>query len=266
MKNQLHRIFLPLTLGLVLTAVVLFGLNGPAAARQLVTEFPFGSNKLQAAPPAVTNIAAASMAAPGYALEFDGLDDYVDVGNDTSFDVGNNLTIEAWVKPTNLTSRHGIFSTRLNNTTNSFQLEVGPGNGGTNRVAVTGLGTYVAQTGNDVINASEWTHIAYTRNGTGDNHAIYVNGVAQALTTDTYTFADNTSAKVIGKGTSNTQFFPGQIDELRVWNVARSGTEIKDNMHITLNGTETGLVAYYQFDHASGTLLDDLTANENDGS
>jgi len=202
----------------------------------------------------------------GNSLDFDGTDDYVNVGNDASFNVGNTLTIEAWVKPANLSNRYGIFSTRLNNTANAFQLEIGIGSGGTNRVAVTGLGNYVAQTGDGALNPNEWTHIAYVRNGTGDTHAIYVNGVEQTLSTAAYTFADNSSDKVIASGTNGGQLYPGQIDEVRVWNVARTGTEIRENIHLTLSGTETGLVAYYQFDHTSGTDLDDLTANNNDGT
>ena len=37
-------------------------------------------------------------------------------------------------------------------------------------------------------------------------------------------------------------------------------------MHKTLNGDETGLVAYYHFDHLSGTALSDRTTNDNDGT
>jgi hypothetical protein len=210
----------------------------------------------------------ASASGAGNCLDLDGSDDYVNVGNDTSFDVDSSLTIEAWVKPTSLSTRSGVFSTRFNNSAGSFQLEIGPGSGGTNRVAVAGVGTWVAQTGSGVISANEWTHIAYTRSGTGSGtHMIYVNGVAQTLISDdAYAFVNNASDKVIGSGTNGTQWFPGQIDELRVWSVARSAAEINTKMHVTLNGDEANLVAYYRFDHSSGTVLDDLTANSNDGT
>ena len=86
---------------------------------------------------------ATPMTPPGNALEFDGDNDYVNVGHDASFNVGNTLTIEAWVKPANLSARYGIFSGRFNDGTGRFQLEIGAGS---NRVAVTSPGTYVAQT------------------------------------------------------------------------------------------------------------------------
>ncbi|MCX6879949.1 MAG: hypothetical protein NTW21_40035 [Verrucomicrobia bacterium] len=206
--------------------------------------------------------------APGNCLAFDGTNDYVNIGHGASLDAGNTLTIEAWIKPTSMTSRHGIFSTRFNNAAGSFQLEVGIGGDGTNRVAVSGINTWVAQTGDNAITPNVWTHIAYTRSGPGaGTHTIYVNGVAQTLISDAaYAFVDNASDKVLGSGTNGGQFFPGPMDEVRVWNVARTQDQIRDAMHRTLNGDETGLLAYYRFDHDLGTTLADFTANQLDGT
>ncbi len=47
------------------------------------------------------------------------------------------------------------------------------------------------------------------------------------------------------------------FDEFRVWNVARSAAEIKDNYKKTLAGSETGLVGYWRFDETSGTTAAD---------
>ena len=38
----------------------------------------------------------------GYALKFDGIDDYVDCGNDKSLDIRNAITLEVWVRPESL--------------------------------------------------------------------------------------------------------------------------------------------------------------------
>jgi hypothetical protein len=207
------------------------------------------------------------LTAPGKALVFDGIDDYVDVGNDACFDLNNFLTIEAWIKPDNLSAPYGIFSTRLNNDSQSFQLEIGPASGGSNRLAVSAPGIWVAESNDNAITPNEWTHIAYTRNGLGATHKLYVNGVLQTLSTNAdYTFNNNSSDKVIGSGTSGGEFFPGQIDELRVWSVARTESEIQVNMHKTMNGDEANLVAYYRFDQLMGTSLNDLTTNDNDGT
>lgn len=204
---------------------------------------------------------------PGNALEFDGSNDYANVGNDASLDVGNTLTVEAWVKADDLSTRQGIFSTRLNNEGGAFQLEVGPASGGTNRVAVSGLTTWVAESGDDAILPGEWTHIAYVRSDVS-NQVLYVNGVAQSLVQEstTYAFINNTSDKVIASGTSSNQFFVGRLDELRIWNDARTEDEIRDNMHRALNGDETGLVAYFPMNQSGTTILADVATNANDGA
>ncbi len=199
----------------------------------------------------------------GTALTFDGVNDYVNLGNSSSFNTGDYITIEAWIKPNSLAGRSGIFSTRLNNLSGSFQLEVGGGSGGTGRVAVSGINTWVAQTGDNAVTTGEWIHIAYTRSGLGTGgesglQSIYVNGVSQTITTtNSYSFVANSSDKLIGGGTSGGQLFNGAMDEIRVWSVPRTEDQIRQNMYIPLTGTETGLISYWQCNEASGTILND---------
>ena len=50
------------------------------------------------------------------------------------------------------------------------------------------------------------------------------------------------------------------------WNDVRTQTEIKANMHTELSGSESNLVAYYNFNDGSGTTPTDLTSNSNDGT
>ncbi len=206
--------------------------------------------------PAISNL-------NGTALSFDGVNDYVNLGNSSSFNTGDYITIEAWIKPNSLAGRSGIFSTRLNNQAGSFQLEVGIGSGGTGRVAVSGVGRWFAQTGDNAISTGEWVHIAYTRAGVGPGSGggiqhIYINGVSQIMSDDnSFSFVSNTSDKVIGSGTSGGQLFNGAMDEIRVWNVARTEDQIRQNMYIPLTGTETGLISYWQCNEASGTILND---------
>ena len=55
----------------------------------------------------------------------------------------------------------------------------------------------------------------------------------------------------MGRGYDQTanRRFNGSMDEVRIWNTARTQSEIRENMHLTLKGNETGLAAYYQFDN-----------------
>jgi len=52
------------------------------------------------------------------------------------------------------------------------------------------------------------------------------------------------------------------FDEIRIWNLARSATEIQQAMGSSLSGNEKGLVGYWNFD--DGTA-DDLSPNSHDG-
>ncbi len=206
-----------------------------------------------------------AFAGPRNALSFDGTDDYVSINDNASLHLSNTITIEAWVNPSNLNGRFPIYSTRIIDEAGAYQLEIGTGNGGTNRVAVSGKGTWVAETNDNAISTGVWTHIVYTRTGTGSGTSkIYVNGVEQSLISDAdYTFVDNNSIKCIGNG--NIGHFAGQIDEVRIWNDVRTQAEIAGNMCMTLKGNETGLVGYWRFDQAAGTLAPDLTGT-NDGT
>lgn len=58
----------------------------------------------------------------------------------------------------------------------------------------------------------------------------------------------------------------GCIDEVRIWNYARSAEEIRGDRRKSLVGTETGLQGYWRFEEATGTTVNDLTPNRNHGS
>ncbi|MEJ6505647.1 MAG: T9SS type A sorting domain-containing protein, partial [Crocinitomicaceae bacterium] len=202
-----------------------------------------------------------------YSANLDGINDYVDVGNNSVLDVDNSVTIEAWINPANLSNRYGIYSTRKNNDPGSFQLEIGSDVIGTNYVAVTGVNTYVAITGSNVINTnSGWVHIAYTRDGVGNNHEIYINGIPQIINTNPYTFINNNTSKEIGRGINLLQNYDGQIDQVRIWDIALTQLEIQNYMDCSPEVNEVGLVGYWNFEEGSGTTVFDLTSNANNGT
>ncbi len=60
--------------------------------------------------------------------------------------------------------------------------------------------------------------------------------------------------------------FKGWMDEVRIWNIARTQTEIQSDMYSKLVGSETGLIAYYRCDDSSGSVLADSTSNARNGT
>jgi hypothetical protein len=59
--------------------------------------------------------------------------------------------------------------------------------------------------------------------------------------------------------------FLGLIDEVRVWNTARTQAQIQANMNRTLTGNEPGLVGYWRLDDGSGQAILDSSLRGNDG-
>ena len=57
----------------------------------------------------------------------------------------------------------------------------------------------------------------------------------------------------------------GMLDEIRIWNYARSQTELSLNMSRMLNGNESGLVGYWRCDDGTGQFVTDSSINNNDG-
>ena len=91
-------------------------------------------------------------------------------------------------------------------------------------------------------------------------HAIYVNGEEQSLEYNgTTAFVDNDSDKGIGLGIELTQYFEGVLDEVRLWNTARSQAEIEADMYLALTGDEDGLVGYWPLDQGARAVAPDLT-------
>src|SRR5262245_20986353 len=65
---------------------------------------------------------------------------------------------------------------------------------------------------------------------------------------------------IVTLGASQNFGFPGWgdvMDEVRVWKVARTPQQIKDNMRVVLKPTEPGLVTYYRFSEGMGAFTDD---------
>ena len=59
--------------------------------------------------------------------------------------------------------------------------------------------------------------------------------------------------------------FHGLIDEVRIWNVARTPEQIQANWNRSLRGDEPGLVGYWRLDEGSGQAIMDASPRQNDG-
>ncbi|MCF7911939.1 MAG: FG-GAP-like repeat-containing protein [Candidatus Cloacimonetes bacterium] len=129
-----------------------------------------------------------------------------------------------------------------------------------------GTVSFVSTPDNSIV-LHEGTHIAVSYAG---ELKVYLNGIEQILTYHTApsgAVADNsTQALIIGNITTTNAAFTGIIDEVRVWDMVRSQQEIMANMTQYLNGTESGLAGYWQFNEGNGDQTFDLTQTCPDGA
>jgi len=109
---------------------------------------------------------------------------------------------------------------------------------------------------------SRWTHIAATLDMSGSLGTIYLNGISVPLAVSNLgagaAALTNTGDLQIG-ATAGAQFFDGKISDVRVWKVARTQTQIRDNRHQQLTGSESNLVGYWKLNGD----FNDSTSNAN---
>lgn len=109
---------------------------------------------------------------------------------------------------------------------------------------------------NGSVDFTQWNHFAFVASQSGNYMRIFHNGqvVRTANQFDGYT--PDGEALLIGNN------FEGEIDEIRIWNVARTDAEIAGNYNRTIDPNTPGLVAYYNFNNLSGgQILFDSSRN-----
>ena len=206
-------------------------------------------------------------AQPATHLHFDGSNDFVNLGTAVSTDLNGTtaLTLEAWINPSALNGWNNII-TDYDGAYHKFLLRVR----NSNNIQFVLNGTFLNSSFTVPLNS--WTHIAAVYDGS--NMYVYANG--NLIASQTATVSIPTGSQQINIGSrigASTENFTGNIDEIRVWNTARTAEQINGSKNCELAGTESGLVAYYNFnqgvDQANNstiTTLNDITANGNNGT
>ena len=208
-------------------------------------------------------------------LNFDGVDDRINCGNSSSLQLtGSTLSIEAWIYPTFFSTyiyENNIIVKEDNSSDDGFMLRTGDG-GKLNFALGDGSGGWTELTSSTaVLSLNKWQHIAGTYDGS--YMRIYVDGKIIDSLSFTGSLGKNGVDMTIGDHNTYSRPFYGNIDEVRVWNVCRSAKDIYTNINSEFCTRQSGLVAYYKFNHgtASGSntstkLLTDYSGNANTGT
>lgn len=195
-------------------------------------------------------------------LLFDGVDDKVVVPANAAFNSASSITCEAWINATQWKAQiyQGTIVGKDGSNTSGYALRCGAN--GKLSFVVGGPGGWTEATCASLMQANVWTHVA----GVFDNGSvkIYINGNLVGSNT-TSTITSSTVSLLIGESPGFAgRVFKGYLDEVRIWNVARTASEIAGNMVVDLPNNEPGLVAYYKFNQISGTTTpNEITTTSN---
>lgn len=121
--------------------------------------------------------------------------------------------------------------------------------------------------GVNLVPGGEWVHIAAAFNETTKEMSLYLNGQLDnsGIFTGANQFTATNYLMIGARGDDqniNTQCL---IDEVRIWDKARTEQEIQNTLNACLSGNETNLLAYYSFEGFDGTSFTDESGNGNDG-
>lgn len=182
-------------------------------------------------------------------------------GNGSLNITGNAMTIEAWVYSTNIPQSMPSGANILTKDSLQYGLMIDPL--GYLKYNVKTSNGYNSLTSNTALPLATWSHIAAEYNGT--TMSMFINGNFAGQVNMSGNISSSSSPVTIGRFLNNLSGFSGYIDEVRVWNTARSVDEIRSNMHYRFdNASNPNLMAYWRFDEATpGSSYVDASGNCN---
>jgi hypothetical protein len=215
----------------------------------------------------------------GKALHFNGNSSYVEVLNSPSLHSDRQLTLTGWFKVDALAGLGWQNILWKGNTP-----DCGPGcsnreygvwiyQDGFIHFASTSVqnqnsGQYGIVSAPGLIVPGQWYNFAAVINADANFMGLYLNG--QLVASGGYDASGiRTSTAPLRFGANPTgprEFFHGSMDNLEIWNVAQSQSQIQANMGTVLTGNEAGLMGYWPMDEGTGIIVHDRSPHHNDGA
>lgn len=202
------------------------------------------------------NVFGTNAQANGSALEFDGINDFVNAGTDGR-GVTTMLTVSAWIK----TSRSGVnnFVVSKYNGATGYLLYVNAG--GLARIdGRDGSGGYKSSgSSTTTVNDNLWHMITGTINTTTGEWKIYVDGKMESASTNT-AGGSLSANKVLSIGALDNSYYSGAIDQVMVWDEALEDSLILANSSACTPLDTSGVVAHFDFNEGAGVTATDLSS------
>jgi len=207
----------------------------------------------------------------GNALKFDGLNDYVNIPDDSTLEITGDITLEAWININSFSTSAGYHMYIIGKDSvgqRSYGIGVDLTWSQPRKPFVIMFhsgGSYKISWGLNQLVTNQWYHIAGVFDETNDQLNLYVNGIPQTMQTDTSTIYAGIADLRIGarQYSGHECYFNGLIDEVRISNTVRySGGFSPQTLPFT---TDLNTIGLWHFDESIGSTVYDETSNDNDG-
>ena len=197
----------------------------------------------------------------GNALEFDGVDDYVNFTEQTY--VTTVFSASFWIKYTTVNSNRIIFGSD-SDSNKYFRLDSATQFSVRTRSAGGSIDTWTVPT----LSSGQWYHVAISLdNGT---NLLWLNGTQYSSNSSVNYSSETISVGRIGGRSDGTQMTEGAIDDFIIQSVVLNQTDVDSIYNSGAGSLPTTAFpnsdVYYKFNESSGTSAADSSGNNNTGT
>jgi hypothetical protein len=203
-------------------------------------------------------------------LVFDGANDYVIIPDSEEVDFDTeDFTVSAWIKtrqfpsgnywPIILSKESGLSTARTGY--NMFLLPSPPYASGQVIFQIWSNGAATGALSNRPINDGRWHHVVGIK--TSNQVELYVDGKSESKSAHNLGTVSNSEPLHIGSFSAPLNwFYQGLVDDVRIWNEARSEHEVLEEYFNRLTGGEPNLAGHWRFNDGAGqSALDETGIN-----
>ena len=206
----------------------------------------------------------------GKALKFDGTDDYVTIPTSANFDFGaGDFTFGMWLKTTQDCSGNKVYFGRYTSD-ETYWIGCASSNNSITLNARDSNDVTTSATGTTAVNDGDWHYIAGVKNG--NTLSVYIDGIFEKSATASYTGNWNFNPavdSVIGGKYANSYYSEAVLDEIRIYNYARTPSQLIEDMNAghPAVGTPVGsTILHLRMDEGYGTSVNDSSPQGNNGT
>ena len=190
-----------------------------------------------------------------HSLSFNGNDDHVDFGSSSIYNLGlDDFSLTVFIKPSTDNQNARVICKGITANEGSVQLNIDLN--GKLRLSFNNLDFYSLE---NVIQSNQWQQIGMTRSG--NSIKGFVNGIEVINEITPVLDLTNNEPLVFGVEPGFGSNFNGLIDDVNIWSVALTVSQMQSYMSNSLNGDEDGLLASWNFNEGESSNLYDLTGD-----